>query len=160
MKKLFFFALMVPFVLVGKEKVNLLSYGIGIYNALRTHQRTGEMRLEFKSRYEFATFRPMVGIMSTFQGSIYAYGGFGLDWIFKDHLVLSPDFAAGYFHKGGGKDLGCKWEFRSGIEVGWQWKNLSRCGLHFYHISNANLGHKNPGEESFVLFYAIPIKGL
>ena len=46
------------------------------------------------------------------------------------------------------RDLGYELEFRSGIEIGYVFCNKSRLGVHFYHISNASLGRKNPGEEA------------
>jgi lipid A 3-O-deacylase len=114
--------------------------------------------VEYKSHLEWYLFRPMVGLTATAKGAFYAYAGVGLDFVIQDHFIFSPNFAAGYYHQGGDKDLGFPLEFRSGLEVGWQFCSLYRVGVHFYHISNASLGHKNPGEESFVLFVSIPIK--
>ena len=137
---------------------DLLSFGMGINNLLRDRHRTGEVRIEYKSHLEWYKFRPMAGLMTSFRGAIYAYGGFGIDWIIKDHLIFSPNFAAGGYYDGNGRKLGFPLEFRSGIELGWQFDNKYRIGAHFYHISNAHLGHRNPGEESLVFFLSVPIK--
>lgn len=150
---LFFFAL-------ADAKPSLLSFGIGAFDYRRDKYRTPLFRMEYKWGKEFYTVRPMVGGMFTMDQAIYAYGGFGLDWVFWNRFLFSPNFAAGIFNHGRGKDLHYPLEFRSGIEVGYVFCNQSRLGIHFYHISNASLsrtrGKNNPGEESLVLCYAIP----
>ena len=52
--------------------------------------------------------------------------------------------------------LGNTIEFRTTLEVSYQLKNSNRIGLSFGHISNANLGNKNPGVEILSLSYHIP----
>lgn len=100
--------------------------------------------------------------MATAEGSHFIYGGFGFEWFIKNRFFFSPNFALGYYGKGGGKDLGFEIEFRSGVEVGVRFSNRSRLGVHFYHMSNArklfHWSRKNPGEESLVLFFSFPIK--
>lgn len=150
-----FFLFLVPIFCFAKPSI--LSLGIGAFDFHRDRYRTTEFRVEYKSCLEYATIRPMIGAMGTIEKSFYLYGGFGLDWILKEHLLISPNFAAGYYNKGEGKNLHFPLEFRSGIELGWVFCNQYRIGIHFYHISNASLGHKNPGEESLVLFFSIPI---
>lgn len=149
--------LLFPVVIFSSQKPSLVSLGAGVFDFHRDKYRTAEFRVEYKWGCEFYTARPMVGVMATAEGSFYLYSGFGLDWVLKDRIFISPNFAAGYYNKGGGKDLYFPLEFRSGIEVGLVFCNQSRLGVHFYHISNASLGKRNPGEESLVLFYSIPI---
>ena len=160
MKKKFLFFLIPCFVFATCKpscKPSLLSFGVGAFDIRKDKNRTALFLAEYKWNKEWYTVRPMVGGMATVCGAFYLYGGFGLDWVFCDHFLFSPNFAAGYYHQGGGKDLGYELEFRSGIEAAYIFCNQSRLGLHFYHISNASLRRKNPGEESLVLFYAIPI---
>ncbi len=113
--------------------------------------------MEYKPSFEWYTFRPLIGFMFTINGSTYLYAGGGFEWIGKNRFVFSPNFAAGWYRKGGGKDLHFPLEFRSGVELAWQFRSFTRVGAHFYHISNASLGKKNPGEESLVFFISIPI---
>jgi lipid A 3-O-deacylase len=153
-KVVFLFFLLCNFVYAIKD-ADLLSFGAGVNNCLRDNT-TAECRIEYKSHLEFLRFRPMVGFMMTFRKALYAYGGVGLDLYPKPYLVFSPNFAAGYYNKGNGKDLGFPLEFRSGIELALRFDNLSRFGVHFYHVSNAKLGSRNPGMESLVFFFAIP----
>ncbi len=141
-----------------------LSVAGGDYDLLRDKHRTEEFALEYKfhirkwsSPFPVLEFLPLLGLMANVQGGGYLYGGMNFDFVFGRHLVFAPGFAAGYYWPGSGKNLGYPLEFRSGIEAGWQFDDFSRIGLHFYHLSNASLGQKNPGEESLVLYYDLPI---
>ena len=96
--------------------------------------------------------------MNTIEGNGYLYTGINFDIELGSHIILAPGFAAGYYWVGHGKELGFPLEFRSGVELAWQRANSVRLGVHFYHLSNAHLGWKNPGEESFVFYYEVPIK--
>lgn len=140
-----------------QPKVSYLTFGSGISNVLR-NKKSAEFRLEYKSWRNFNHIKPFGGVTVTTLGALYAYGGFVIDIAFWNKLVFSPNFAVGVYSKGHGKDLGYPLEFRSNIELGWQFKNYSRIGLSFYHISNASLGKKNPGTESLVFFYSLPLK--
>lgn len=154
----------IPLLLSATHPPNLFTAGIGAYDFYREKYRAAEFDLEFKfhvkwmkSPFEILEFRPLVGVMATAKGSGYIYLGINFDLLFFDHLLLAPGFAAGYYWQGSGKNLGYPIEFRSGIELAWQFTSWHRLGIHFYHLSNASLGKKNPGEESLILFYDIPI---
>lgn len=141
-----------------------LSFATGVYNLLQNKWRTWEFDLEYKfhvswlkSPNPYLEFRPLIGALMTLKGTTYFYLGINFDLLFFDHLHFAPGFAAGYFSKGNGRDLGYPLEFRSGVELAWQFSDWRRLGLHFYHLSNASLGHRNPGEESLVIFYDIPL---
>lgn len=141
-----------------------LSVATGVYNLLHPKWRTWEFDLEYKfhlrclkSPNRHLEFRPLVGALVTLRGTTYFYLGLNFDLLFFDHLLFAPGFAAGYFSKGEGRDLGYPIEFRSGVELAWQFSDYRRLGVHFYHLSNASIGRRNPGEESLVLFYDIPL---
>ena len=53
------------------------------------------------------------------------------------------------------KELGNTIEFRTTLEVSYQLKNKNRIGLSFGHISNNNIGDKNPGVEIISLSYQV-----
>ncbi len=146
--------------LVAYEPCNapaLLQYGIGIFNTRRQRHRQPQGSIEYKWKPVIYTLRPIVGLMLTQKGSGYVYGGAGLDLFLSKRLVLTPSFAPGFYWRGNGKELGFPLEFRSSIELAAVFKTHARFGVQFYHISNASLGFKNPGEESFVLFLALPL---
>lgn len=143
---------------------DLLSVAAGAYDLYRPRHRTFEFEMEykfhvkaFKSPNRYLEFRPLIGVMATAKGTFYGYLGINFDLLFLDHIHFAPGFAAGYFTPGKGKNLGYPLEFRSGVELGWQFSDWHRIGVHFYHLSNASIGRKNPGEESLVLFYDIPL---
>lgn len=141
-----------------------LSFATGVYNLLQDRWRTWELDIEYKFHVKWLpqpnphlVFRPLVGALATMRGTVYVYLGINFDILLGKYIVLSPGFAAGYFNKGQGRDLGYPLEFRSGVELAWIFPDLSRLGVHFYHLSNASIGRRNPGEESLVLFYDIPL---
>ena len=144
---------------------DLISFAVGSFDFTREKHRTWEFDAEYKfhlnclkSPWHFLEFRPLCGLMATATGSVYAYGGINFDLLFWDHFLIAPGFAAGYYYAGHGKNLGYPLEFRSGIELAYQFSDWHRLGIHFYHLSNASIGKRNPGEESLVLYYDIPIK--
>ena len=143
---------------------DLFSVAAGCFDVYRAKHQTFEFAIEYKFHLNclkppnrYVEFRPLVGLMATAQGSVYGYMGLNFDLLLFDHIHFAPGFAAGYFSSGSGKDLGYPLEFRSGVELGWQFDDWRRIGIHFYHLSNASLGRRNPGEESLVLFYDIPL---
>jgi len=130
---------------------------VGRFDANRKRQPAAELGLQYRSDVLFNP-KPMFGAMVTFDGAFNAYGGVSLS--IGDPVTVRPSFAPGFYAKGNGKDLGYKLEFRSGIEVACRFRNRSRLGLEFYHLSNAGLGSRNPGEESLMLTYSLPSRKL
>jgi len=152
------------YCLHAERTPDFFTVGFGAFDFHRDKWRSVELDLEYNfhpkwmgSPFDFLEFRPLVGVMATAKGSGYAYFGINLDFLFKQHILISPGLAAGYYWRGSGKDLGYPLEFRSGVELAWQFSDFRRLGIHFYHLSNASLGRRNPGEESLILFYDIPI---
>ena len=161
--KLTFLIFIIPFLLVGKGIAKepssappLLQIGGGFFNVLRT-KYCGQGSIEYKRSPVVYQLRPFVGFLMTTKKSVYVYGGVGYDFFIGKHFVLTPSFAPGVYYRGQGKDLGFTLEFRSSIEAAVDFCKHHRLGVQFYHISNASLGHKNPGEESLVFFLAIPL---
>ncbi|MDP1607793.1 MAG: acyloxyacyl hydrolase [Chlamydiales bacterium] len=167
MKKMSFFllCLCLPLITRAYAPPNLFSVALGGFDFTRAKYRTWEFELEYKfllscftSPWEFLEFRPLVGVMATATKSVYLYGGLNFDLLFWNHLLIAPGFAAGYYAQGHGKNLGYPLEFRSGVELAYQTCDGHRLGVHFYHLSNASLASRNPGEESIVFYFDIPIK--
>ena len=101
---------------------------------------------------------PFVGLSGTSDGGSYVFGGFGFDINFTPNVVLTPNVAVGYFGRGSGTNLGSSTEFRSGAELAWRLSNQARVGVAVHHMSNAGIGKHNPGEQSVVLMYSIPMR--
>jgi len=70
---------------------------------------------------------------------------------------LQPSFAAVAYDKGESKELGQTLEFRSALELHYAFANRQSLGLLFYHLSNGSLSDVNPGSNSLVLVWAVPI---
>ena len=74
----------------------------------------------------------------------------------RNKILFTPSFGLGYYDNGSGKNLGNDLQFRTTIEFSYELNNENRIGLSFGHISNANLGDKNPGVEILSLTYQVP----
>ena len=111
----------------------------------------------------FFFLKPFFGIEYTSDSATYFLSGIyvedNLGQLFegrKSNFYLTPSFGAGIYNDGSGKKLGNDIQFRSSIEVSYELKNKNRIGISLSHISNANLGDKNPGVEILSLSYHIP----
>jgi len=134
-----------------------LTFGAGIVN-ITEDDVYGDFRLEYRHDERFFYVKPMVGIQGFSDGSFYGYAGFNIDLYFGNRWVLSPNFGVGGY-SGEELKLGNELEFRSGLELAYRFDDRSRLGIHFSHISNANIGEKNPGTESLVINYSLPLPG-
>ena len=63
-----------------------------------------------------------------------------------------------YFARGSGHHLGSWREFRTGAEFAWRFADMSRLGVAVHHTSNAGLTKRNPGEQSILLMYSVPLR--
>ena len=111
----------------------------------------------------FFFLKPFFGIEYTTDSATYFLSGIyvedNLGQLFsgrKSNLYFTPSFGAGIYDDGSGKKLGNDIQFRTSLEVSYELKNKNRIGVSFSHISNANLGNKNPGVEILSLSYHIP----
>lgn len=133
-----------------------LTYGAGAFD-FNDDDSTGLLSFEYLSNGRMWVFQPILGVFATFEGSFYAYAGLGLDMFFGSRIVVTPSLAAGLYLEGGGKDLGSVLEFRSSIQVAYRFDDRSRLGIQFHHLSNAGIDDKNPGANSLLLTYSLPL---
>jgi lipid A 3-O-deacylase len=139
-----------------------LEFGAGAFDVTPDSSHPdSQTAAEFRGEYHFGDvlwiISPFVGVSGTSDGAFYGYGGFGFDIDFGPNVVLTPNGAVGYFARGSGTNLGNPVEFRSGAELAWRFADQSRIGVAVTHTSNAGLGKLNPGEQSVVLTYSMPI---
>ncbi len=134
-----------------------LSFAIGRTDVTKGDE-TVDFRLEYRHNASFYIFKPFMGIDVSGDGAFYGFFGILTDLYFgkKRNFIVTPNFAVGVYGAGDGKRLGYPLEFRSGIEFAYRFEDKSRLGFSIHHISNANIGEKNPGTESVVVNYAIP----
>ena len=92
---------------------------------------------------------PITGAMITADSATYFYTGVQAQYKFGA-LNLTPSFAPGYYNKGDGKDLGHALEFKSEIQLSLDLPKSSQLGFSYNHLSNASLGDKNPGANSYM----------
>jgi lipid A 3-O-deacylase len=140
---------------------DFLTMGVGVYDMF-DDQTTAEFRVEyvFSEENKLLWFTPFVGLTATAEGGTYGYAGIGIDIFFGKRFVITPNFAAGVYGNGDGKDLGHAIEFRSGANFAYRFDDYSRLGFAFHHISNAGLDERNPGEETLMLTYSMPFDAI
>ena len=151
-------------------------FGIGIYDikfdGSETNQAT-DFRYEYRSdkslldigpeEDNFFFLKPFFGFELTNDSASYFLTGIYLEdnlgELFEGEeskLFFTPSFGAGIYDDGSGKKLGNDLQFRTSFELSYELKNQNRIGISFSHISNANLGDKNPGVEILSFSYHIP----
>ena len=94
---------------------------------------------------------PITGGFVTDNSAAYIYTGVEWNVDMGSGLVFTPSFAPGLYHEGDGKDLGHILEFKSEIQLSYIASESSRLGVSYNHVSNASLGDKNPGANSYML---------
>ena len=151
-------------------------FGIGIYDVKfdgSASDNATDMRYERRfdntifdigpEQDNFFYLKPFAGIELTSDSAFYLISGIYLEDNLGDLVIgknnnwhLTPSFGVGYYDDGKGKKLGNKVEFRTTLEFSYQLINNDRIGISFCHISNANIGKKNPGAEIISISYQKP----
>ena len=108
------------------------------------HQNENLVRDSF-----LGTLSPVSGFMLTENNAAYAYTGIQAQYSLGK-LNIIPSFTPGIYGKGDGKDLGHAIEFKSEIQLSFDIFSQSELGISYNHISNASLGDKNPGANSYI----------
>ena len=151
-------------------------FGLGIYDikfdGSEKNQAT-DFRYEYRSdkslldigpeEDNFFFLKPFFGVERTNDSASYFLTGIYLEdnlgELFEGEeskFFFTPSFGAGIYDDGSGKKLGNDLQFRTSLELSYELKNKNRIGISFSHISNANLGDKNPGVEILSFSYQIP----
>tara|TARA_B100001094_G_scaffold186703_1_gene180913 strand:- start:588 stop:1088 length:501 start_codon:yes stop_codon:yes gene_type:complete len=92
---------------------------------------------------------PITGGFITENSAAYIYTGF--EWnVEMGALTFTPSFAPGLYHEGDGKDLGHVIEFKSEVQFSYAFSKDSKIGVSYNHVSNASIGDKNPGANSYM----------
>ena len=104
------------------------------------HINTGKNKESF-----LGILQPVTGLMMTADNAAYIYN--------EGPLKFTPSFTPGLYSKGDGKDLGHVIEFKTEIQISYEFSSNSEIALSYNHISNASLGDKNPGANSYMFNY-------
>ena len=92
---------------------------------------------------------PITGGFLTEKSAFYLYTGVQAEYEIG-FLTITPSFAPGYYNYGDGKDLGHPLEFKSEVQMSLDLSDSTHLGISYNHISNASLGTKNPGANSYM----------
>ena len=96
---------------------------------------------------------PITGGFITENSAAYIYTGVEWNHNMGGKMTLTPSFTPGLYTEGDGKDLGHVVEFKTEIQASYAISEGSSFGLSYNHISNASLGSKNPGANSYMFNY-------
>ena len=92
---------------------------------------------------------PITGFLITADNAGYIYTGVQAQY--KLGIInFTPSFTPGIYHEGDGKDLGHLIEFKSELQISLDLSKTSELGFSYNHLSNASLGDKNPGANSYM----------
>ena len=109
------------------------------------HQNDDLFRKSFLGRLS-----PITGGFLTGNNAFYFYTGAQAEYDLG-LFTITPSFAPGYYNSGDGKDLGSALEFKSEIQMSLNLSDSTEFGMSYNHISNASLGDKNPGANSYMI---------
>ena len=92
---------------------------------------------------------PITGALITADNAGYLYTGVQVQYKIGG-FNFTPSFTPGLYHEGDGKDLGHVIEFKTELQISLNTSETSQFGFSYNHISNASLGDKNPGANSYM----------
>ncbi len=93
---------------------------------------------------------PITGGFITENSAAYVYTGVEWNMNLGQNMSFTPSFAPGLYHEGDGKDLGHVLEFKSEVQFSYLPSENTSFGVSYNHVSNASLGDKNPGANSYM----------
>ena len=102
-----------------------------------------------KKKSFLGTLSPVTGFLITGDNAGYVYTGVQAEYKLGN-LNIVPSFTPGIYSEGDGKDLGHPLEFKSEVQLSFDLFKNSELGFSYNHISNASLGDKNPGANSYM----------
>ena len=127
----------------------------GMFDFSDDKQSSGLLGLQHQNEELFRNsflgkLSPITGGFLTEKNAFYLYSGVQAEYELG-FLTITPSFAPGYYNYGSGKDLGYPLEFKSEVQVSLNLNESTHLGMSYNHISNASLGTKNPGANSYML---------
>lgn len=126
----------------------------GLFDFSDDKQKAGLFGLQHQNEELFresflGKLSPITGGFVTENSAFYLYTGVQGEYNLGS-LTITPSFAPGYYDYGNGKDLGYPLEFKSEVQVSLGLSESTKFGMSYNHISNASLGTKNPGANSYM----------
>ena len=142
------------------EEGDLFSIGVGYFDIMDQDAQSVDFRLEYRpnSTVFAENLKPWAGLEFNTDASTWMGGGLLYDWQFQDNWYLTPSLGVGLYTKGNSdKDLDLPVQIRTQLELSYEFKDTSRVGFSFSHMSNAGLGDDNPGTEIFGIYWHLPL---
>jgi len=135
----------------GETELNIFT---GMFDFSDDKQSAGLLGLQHQNEELFrksflGNLSPISGGFLTEKSAIYLYTGVQAEYELG-FLTITPSFAPGYYHYGDGKDLGSPLEFKTEVQMSFDISDSTHLGMSYNHISNASLGDKNPGANSYM----------
>ena len=141
---------------IAEEKKNETELNVytGMFDFSDDKQRSGLFGLQHQNDVLFresflGKLSPITGGFLTGKNAFYLYSGVQAEYELG-FITITPSFAPGYYNYGSGKDLGYPLEFKSEIQMSFNLGDSTQLGMSYNHISNASLGTKNPGANSYM----------
>ena len=137
---------------------NLNDNEINFYSGMFDFSDDGQRALLFGLQHQdenliresvLGEISPVTGIFLTENQAAYLYTGVQAHYNLGD-LDFTPSFTPGLYHEGDGKDLGHVIEFKTEVQFSINTSADTKLGFSYNHVSNASLGSKNPGANSYI----------
>ncbi len=137
---------------------NLNDNEINIYSGMFDFSDDGQRALLFGLQHQnenliresvLGEISPVTGFFLTENQAAYLYTGIQAHYKLGD-LDFTPSFTPGLYHEGDGKDLGHVIEFKTEVQFSINTSADTKFGFSYNHVSNASLGSKNPGANSYI----------
>tara|TARA_B100000029_G_scaffold8416_1_gene8956 strand:- start:74 stop:586 length:513 start_codon:yes stop_codon:yes gene_type:complete len=138
-----------------KSNETELNFFTGMFDFSDDKQKAGIIGIQHQNEDLFresflGRLSPITGGFLTENNAFYLYTGAQAEYDLGI-FTITPSFAPGYYSSGDGKDLGHSLEFKSEIQMSLDLSNSTQFGMSYNHISNASLGDKNPGANSYMI---------
>tara|TARA_B100001123_G_C14829759_1_gene835667 strand:- start:110 stop:622 length:513 start_codon:yes stop_codon:yes gene_type:complete len=132
-----------------------LNFYVGMFDFSDTKQSAGLFGLQHQNDDLFRNsflgkLSPITGGFVTENNAVYLYTGAQAEFDLG-LFTFTPSFAPGYYNSGNGKDLGSALEFKTEVQMSLNLSDSTEFGMSYNHISNASLGDKNPGANSYMI---------
>jgi len=132
-----------------------LNFFTGMFDFSDDNQASGLVGIQHQNDELFrksflGNLSPITGAFLTEKNAVYLYTGVQAEYELG-FLTITPSFAPGYYNYGNGKDLGFPLEFKTEVQMSFDINDSTHLGMSYNHISNASLGNKNPGANSYML---------
>ncbi len=155
---IFFLFLMIIPSHSEEKKENFNEHEINFYSGMFDFSDDGQRAILFGAEHQnenlvrdsfLGRISPVTGLMITENNAAYGYTGIQAFYNIGK-INFTPSFTPGVYSQGDGKDLGHMIEFKSELQFSLDLSSESELGFSYNHISNASLGDKNPGANSYM----------